>query len=244
MKLFHQQQFFQNKFANLHFQFYDDVDSTNEKCKEMCRNNACQNWVVIANTQSKGRGRYGRIWESKAQNVYISFAIQNPFINDIVTLNFYLGVVLYRALLNSFPSIKSNLTLKWPNDLYFNDKKLAGILIENVDNELRWIVVGMGINAYASPHEIPNTATSLSIEGMNDENLRTNIITHLLEEVYTREVNEDYRKLFWEYSAKTQNDVYTYTKGDKIYRGILQSLHNDGSVTICDTNGQNIHIVV
>lgn len=243
MKLFSQQQYFQDKFHKLHFKFYDSVNSTNEKCKEMCRKNY-QNWVVIANSQSKGRGRYGRVWESQAQNIYISFAIKNPFINDIVTLNFYLGVTLYRALITSFPGIKNNLTLKWPNDVYFNTKKLAGILIENVDNELRWIVVGMGINTYASPQEIPCTATSLSIEGIHGEHLRTNVITNLLEEVYNREATEDYRRLFWEYSVKTHNDIYSYTKGDKLYRGILQCLHDDGSVTICDTNGQNIHITV
>ncbi|BBM87864.1 biotin--[acetyl-CoA-carboxylase] ligase [Candidatus Uabimicrobium amorphum] len=244
MNLFSQQAYFQNKFSELHFQFYDKVDSTNEKCKEMCRNDECKNWVVVANAQSRGRGRYGRTWESQAKNIYISFSIKNPFVNDIVTLNFYLGVMLYRAVIHSFPEIEKNLTLKWPNDLYFNDKKLAGILIENVDNELRWIVVGMGINVYASANEIPDIATSLAIEGVREESMRTKVISCLLEEVYTRTTVEDYRELFWKYSGKTQNGVYSYTKGNKIYRGVLQCLHDDGSVTICDVEGQKIHIVV
>ncbi|WP_372371125.1 biotin--[acetyl-CoA-carboxylase] ligase [Candidatus Uabimicrobium sp. HlEnr_7] len=244
MNLFAKQQYLEEKFNDLHFEFYEEIDSTNEKCKELCRKKYIDKWVIIANSQTKGRGRYGRTWDSQAKNIYISFATANAFVHDIVTLNFYLGVVLYRTLIDVFPEIQTHLTLKWPNDLYFNDKKLGGILIENVDNELKWIVVGMGINVYSGENEIPNTATSLQMQEIKDDNVRVRIIERLLHNVYLTNREEDYRELFWEYCRKTQYNVYRYTKHNEIHAGIAQKLHADGSMTIRDTKGQQIHLQI
>ena len=240
MNLFTRQQELMHKFADLDFLFVEQVDSTNEKCKKLCRHERCCKRVVIANSQTKGRGRYGRVWESQARNIYISFSIQNQFTHDIIELNFYLGVILYRTLIGVSPSLENRLTLKWPNDVYIDDKKVAGILIENVDNELKWLVVGMGINVLSTPQEIPITATSLHIEGVNTS--RFEIIDGLLKNIYQTIPQENYRKLFWKYSAKTQSNLYTYTQQDILYHGYLKKLHEDGSVTICNENGQETHL--
>ena len=242
MKLFDNQQCLVNDFPELYFEFCEKLESTNDKCKLLCRDKQ-QKWVVIADSQSRGRGRYGRVWQSVAgMNIYISFAIENSFAANMIDLNFYLGTVLYETVASILPHRANSLTLKWPNDLYFGDKKLAGILIENIDNELRWLVVGMGINVYAQKNQIPETGTSLFVEGVTEKNMRYRIIEALLKKVYHHQPKASYRDEFYKYSKKTQSSFYTYTKHDEVYRGKLKEMHEDGSITIINENGDHIHL--
>lgn len=215
-----------------HMRFFETIDSTNEKCKHLCRNCGEFNWVVIANQQTKGRGRYGRIWESQlGSNIYLSFALKNSFKSNIAQLNLYLGVMLFKSIACLYPELK-NLTTKWPNDLYIGDKKVAGILIENVSNDLDWIVVGIGINVYSSPNDIPATATSLTMQNCNSsENMRSKIIVEILKNVH-QDAEDNYNDEFWKCSKVTQQKEYTYTKRDKVCLGILKKLNNDGSIVI------------
>ena len=108
-------------------------------------NTTAQNYpvgtVVMAETQTAGRGRYGRVWQSPKGNLYASFVFQ-----ALPELDKYLSFLTGLALAESLPEF--NVRLKWPNDVLLDGKKVAGILLEKYEEK---IIVGIGVNLMANP---------------------------------------------------------------------------------------------
>jgi BirA family biotin operon repressor/biotin-[acetyl-CoA-carboxylase] ligase len=121
--------------------------------------------LVTADTQTKGRGQYGRSWFSpKGVNLYASFGYfvdqeENP-LSSIRSLATSAAALLTKRGVDC--------SIKWPNDLFVNGKKIAGILCETVQNSLSMgIVVGIGLNvnmSYEYLERIDQPATSLFLE--------------------------------------------------------------------------------
>ena len=97
--------------------------------------------IIIAETQTAGRGRYGRIWQSPRGNLYVSFVFESNPMRDK-----YLSFLTGLALAESLPEF--NVRLKWPNDVLLEGKKVAGILLETTGDK---IIVGIGVNLVSSP---------------------------------------------------------------------------------------------
>ncbi|MBY0502142.1 MAG: biotin--[acetyl-CoA-carboxylase] ligase [Alphaproteobacteria bacterium] len=102
----------------------------------------------LAEHQSKGRGRLGRSWSSPfGHNIYCSFSYSfNKDISELSGLSLIVGILVVRALESLFPTLKP--LLKWPNDIYLNDKKMGGILIDIISEAHgnSKAVIGMGMN--------------------------------------------------------------------------------------------------
>lgn len=151
-------------FPEIHY--YKTTDSTNTRAKEYAKirdTGAATPAVFIAEEQTGGRGRLGRTFHSARGGVYISFLIYPKASAEAATaLTAYAAVKLagvVRQLIGVEPKIK------WVNDLYLGDKKLAGILTEGAltpDGELAFAVCGIGINLAkdALPDELASIATS------------------------------------------------------------------------------------
>ena len=153
--------------------FYETIDSTNSQCKQLWKKNSIDNLVLIANEQLKGRGRYGRKWESCPNvNIYISIVQKNFFGKNVGLINLFYGIVLYETIEQLYGDLDGRLTLKWPNDLYCNNKKIAGILIENLDTNFHNLILGIGINVYSQIKELPLNSTSLKMEKKIPQNSR------------------------------------------------------------------------
>ena len=124
----------------------DLVDSTNDEVLRRLSEDVKGFVVCVANQQSAGRGRNGRVWQSPENaNIYLSmgFLLKQVESINIGGLSLVSGVVIARFLktLGLMPS------LKWPNDLLIEDKKLAGILLESrIKSKEAYIVVGVGLN--------------------------------------------------------------------------------------------------
>lgn len=99
--------------------------------------------VVMAESQTAGRGRYGRTWQSPKGNLYMSLVIP-----DLGKENTAIPFLTAVAVADSLPGF--DIALKWPNDVLLNGAKLAGILIEKKADKL---VVGIGVNVMTSPEE-------------------------------------------------------------------------------------------
>ncbi len=143
--------------------------STNDDAKRAARAGASEGAAFIADAQSGGRGRLGRSWFSPAgENLYASFILRpafDPKRIPLVTLTAGLAVV--DAVV---PRVATRrVGLKWPNDVYIDGRKVAGILSEAqvVEGVAAWIVVGIGINVRTTtfPPELATRATSLAIAG-------------------------------------------------------------------------------
>ncbi len=161
----------------------DTVDSTNTVAMEMGEKDAPHGTVVVADRQTKGRGRLGREWVSPSGNIFMSVLLK-PTVTpaEAALLTMTAGVACVRALREA---TGLQVEIKWPNDLMVSGKKLGGILTEMKSRGPRilFAVVGIGINLNArgsdlSP-ELSTTATSLRIE-TGRKILRNGLISGIL----------------------------------------------------------------
>jgi BirA family biotin operon repressor/biotin-[acetyl-CoA-carboxylase] ligase len=125
------------------------IDSTNSELMRRSRAGRTEPVLLVAEQQTAGRGRLGRQWQSRAGDS-LTFSLGLPLApTDWAGLSLAVGVCLAEAL---HPQVR----LKWPNDLWLNDRKLGGILIETASSgqaaaTARYAVVGIGINIAPRP---------------------------------------------------------------------------------------------
>lgn len=141
---------------------FDVLDSTNEYLKNKEKLEEYE--VVIAKTQTNGRGKRGSVWISNEGAALFSFVIDSIGYDDKVTIytGFIVRNILHKLIKKAFTeNVENYLKFKWPNDIYYKDKKLCGILCEKVGEK---IIVGIGINVNNNDFGIFNErATSLNI---------------------------------------------------------------------------------
>ena len=127
---------------NYHYIHFEEIDSTNNYLKNSYQ--LLDNFTfVTADYQSKGKGRNDRVWESsKGLNITFSILIKDSKLLEVSTILSLMTAVELAKLLDRYGI--DNVSIKWPNDVYVNCKKIAGILLEgNVPN---YVVVGVGLN--------------------------------------------------------------------------------------------------
>ncbi len=147
----------------------DATTSTNDDAKRAAHDRAPSGAAFMADAQTSGRGRLGRTWYSPSgENLYASFLVRPAFDTKrapLVTLAS--GLAVADALAPLLPAAR--VTLKWPNDVLVDDRKIAGILTEAHlgDSAFPWIVIGIGINVRTRsfPEAIGQPVTSLAIAG-------------------------------------------------------------------------------
>ncbi len=125
-----------------------EVDSTNSYLRQHTTAEQAKEFVVaVAESQHAGRGQRGNSWESEAgKNLTFSIAIRPDFLQ--VNNQFVLSQAMALSVKDTLESYVDNISIKWPNDIYWNDKKIAGILIENelMGKQIERSVIGVGIN--------------------------------------------------------------------------------------------------
>ena len=148
--------------------YYDEIDSTNLEAKNLAADGAPEGTVVIAESQSAGRGRLGRRWTSPAGKGLLFSVILRP---DLPMADVHLMTLVAAAAVAEAVEQQTGLSvlIKWPNDLYIDEKKVGGILLEvsGEQDEVDWVVVGIGINVNTEFTELPvvlrRTAVSLKM---------------------------------------------------------------------------------
>lgn len=132
--------------VNIHL---SSVDSTNNWIREWINNEQIADFSFVrADFQTAGRGQIGNRWESEqGKNLLMSFVVRPK--NFDVHNQFYLSMAISVAIVNAIqPLLSAKVEVKWPNDIYVDDKKLAGILIENTlrGSQIAETIVGLGLN--------------------------------------------------------------------------------------------------
>lgn len=143
--------------------WYDlpEVTSTNDIIKEFSNNDMPV--VISAVEQTGGRGRRGRKWEPVAGNLYFTFSLEFP-LSELSRYVCLIGLSIAKTIREYAPH--QDIKIKWPNDVFLNKKKVTGILIENIKDNI-W-AVGIGVNIVDSPKltNLLYLATSLKEEGI------------------------------------------------------------------------------
>jgi len=145
--------------------YYDSIGSTMDAAMEAGLNGAPEGTAILAETQTKGRGRLGRHWVSpKYKGIYMSLILRPKLMPQETPCLTLLSAVSVCEAIKEVTGIDAN--IKWPNDILVRDKKLGGILTElNAEvDEVRFIVIGIGINVNTDKAHLVAHATSLKEE--------------------------------------------------------------------------------
>ena len=163
--------------------FYKKINSTNDLAIKKIKTGLTKG-IIIADYQKKGRGRYGKKWISFKGNLFMTIFFEikkNIKLKKITVLN---CKIIKKILLQYF---KKNITIKYPNDLLVNKKKICGILQETAFNKnVKFILIGIGINLIKDPKikNYPTTnilkETGLKVKKLNlIKNIEKNYIKNL-----------------------------------------------------------------
>jgi BirA family transcriptional regulator, biotin operon repressor / biotin---[acetyl-CoA-carboxylase] ligase len=147
------------------------TDSTNARARELVEEGAPHGTVVTAHEQTAGRGRQGRTWTAPPGKALLYSAILCPLDERHLLLPLAVPLAVCETAEELEPSIECR--IKWPNDIWIDGRKLAGVLIEAKPQD-GWAVIGVGLNLTISQHEFPpelqDTAISLlgAVEGSRE----------------------------------------------------------------------------
>ncbi len=194
--------------VNIETVVLDEIDSTNTYAKECADNGEERDMVYIADYQSGGRGRRGRSFYSpRGTGVYFSFLLHpRTDISKATGLTCKIAVAACKAIKTA---LSAEVSIKWVNDLYYNDKKISGILSEAYtsieDGSLSYVIVGIGINVYEPaegyPEEISKIAGAIFESSEKTDNARNLLVAETIAEfmkLYNddgKDYIEEYRKL-------------------------------------------------
>ncbi len=166
------------------YRYYDELASTNTEARLLAAQGAPEGLVVVTECQTAGRGRLGRRWVSPAGKGLLFSVVLRPelTLGDVHMLTLVAGVAAAEALERH---VGGPVALKWPNDLFLEDRKVGGILMEVAGEQdiVEWVVLGIGLNVNTEYRELPvqlrRSATSLKMVTGRDHD-RSEVLGDLL----------------------------------------------------------------
>ncbi|MDD5722229.1 MAG: biotin--[acetyl-CoA-carboxylase] ligase [Syntrophales bacterium] len=231
---------------------FSDTDSTNLQAEHLANEGAPEGTVVVAEWQTRGRGRRGRSWFSPTGEGICASFILRPQIspNEAPKLTLMASVAVAEAILACAPV---NASIKWPNDVLIGGRKVAGILTEMKAemDRVYHVVIGVGINVNTTreslPSDIRDKATSLFIETGRFFSRAVILRTCL-------ELLEEYNKTFkthgfdpimkrWKQLTKMIGTKISVDVIDTTYTGIFQDINEDGFLIMRDQEGMLRRII-
>jgi BirA family biotin operon repressor/biotin-[acetyl-CoA-carboxylase] ligase len=228
-----------------------EVDSTNTYLKDLLSNSKplIEGTVIMADYQTSGRGQKDNVWESeKGANLTFSVLFRPSFldVNQQFQLNKAISLGVSDVLIEI---LGESSKIKWPNDIYFQDKKIGGILIENTikGNFLKESIVGIGLNVNQKEFGLNNNrATSLSKILHQDYHL-DKLLSQLCNRIESRYLqlkagknlllNIDYLdRLF------RLNELHRYEIDNQNFKGIIKGVTPTGRLTIQLSDGKQMDL--
>jgi BirA family biotin operon repressor/biotin-[acetyl-CoA-carboxylase] ligase len=224
---------------------FDEVDSTNDEIKK--RLTKKEGLVVVADSQTQGRGRLGRNWHSpKGTGIYLS-ALIAPKIEPELFPPITLAAGLATALaIQEFS--QSSISLKWPNDILINQKKVSGVLCELCGDNPLSVVIGIGINVNQKAHHFPDmlkkTATSLLLENEASVDRKSLIVSLIqsLDNVYTDFLSGGVKMIAQQWADQTDmfGKKITLVRGGIVHTGTASRLTAEGKLELILKEGETL----
>jgi BirA family biotin operon repressor/biotin-[acetyl-CoA-carboxylase] ligase len=199
--------------------------------------NAADGTVIYTDYQSQGKGQRGNIWESeKTRNLLFSVILNVKFLEPAD--NFQLTQITSLAI-HDFLSeyLRHGMKIKWPNDIVYADKKIAGILIENFikQNRLEWTILGIGVNINQKQFRTTG-ATSLSHvcgQEFDNEELLHLLLQHLekryfqLKSLKLQKIRKDYfDRLYW------KDEIHVFQSEEGYFNGSIEGVSKTGKLHV------------
>lgn len=220
------------------------VDSTNNYAMGQVRNGLAkpgQAWFSYE--QTHGKGRRGKVWKAeKGKNIILSIAVTTHFLT--VYQQFQLSTAVSLGCIDFFIKYAGDETkIKWPNDIFWNDRKAGGILIENLvkGNDWQWAVIGIGLNINQTQFDLDNVFKPVSLKQITGKDFD---VVALAAELYTDIIKrfEDlqkngFEKMLFEYNEHLfRKDKKAKLKKDNaIFETTIKGVSAEGKLLTADT---------
>ena len=211
----------------------EETDSTNHWLRSFCSK---ESLVVVAEYQTAGKGCGSNSWESeRGKNLTFSILIHPE--NILANRQFQISMAISLAVCDALGQYIGDLSIKWPNDIYWRNGKLGGILIENVlkGNAIKESIIGVGlnINQRAFRSDAPNPVSLLQISGQETdrEKLLDDILRkfgdYLDADIKARYISMIYRK----------RGFHPYADKEGAFMAEFEDVEDDGHLILRDDNG-------
>lgn len=234
-------------FPDLYVEIHQQVTSTNDVAKQFAQNNPGQPALFIAKEQTKGRGRYGRSFFSGLHHgLYLSLVLQPHQINieDTPLYTLLAASSMAKAL---DPYLESPIQIKWINDLFYKQGKVAGILCESImdleTQSISSLIIGIGLNLAGDFSKQDPTIQSVAgtlfgqtlPASLNQNQLLTDFLTHFAlghQNLPDGDFLKDYQKRL----LGLNQQVY-YEKSGQRHEGIIRGINSKGNLLVEDFQG-------
>ena len=203
---------------------------------------------ILADSQTAGRGRRGRAWQSPVGNLMTTLYLPISF--DAVKagqLAFVAGLALERTV-SALIGERAQASLKWPNDVLVDGKKASGILLESAmrDNKIDWLAIGLGLNLAHHPDDTPYPATSLAAYMDTPANnlAALKILARAFDEVFRQWRNGGFGPVLqaWRAVAHGLGGPIVATLENEQFEGIFKDVDEKGALILQTAAGDTMAI--
>jgi BirA family biotin operon repressor/biotin-[acetyl-CoA-carboxylase] ligase len=222
--------------------FLTSCHSTNEEAYAIISSGGLpEGSVIITDEQTKGRGQMGNTWESEPQkNLTFSIVFKPDFLP--VNEQFRLTQAISLGILDAFNPIFTGFSIKWPNDIYYDTKKVGGILIQNIlsGRKIEYSIAGIGLNINQHSFENVNAISLARITGRGQD--REELLEELvvaIEQRYIQLRNRKYSRLHEDYMSR----LYRYGedhlfRAGQIFSGRIIDVRPSGELVMDTRTGE------
>jgi BirA family biotin operon repressor/biotin-[acetyl-CoA-carboxylase] ligase len=217
--------------------YYKQLSSTQTAVKKIAKKNFKEGFIIVAEKQTNSYGRIKKTWSSNAGGLWFSILLKPSIRPDEASK---LTLILSIALKRTLKEYKIDSEIKWPNDVFVNGRKIAGILVEMSaeQDRINWIVAGIGININNKlPEKFANISISLK-EVLGREVDRAEFLAELLakvEDIYNDFCNTGFEMFVKEYNwnIANKNEIVTIDDGyNNIVSGVNLGIDKDGRLIV------------
>lgn len=221
------------------FRFYPQIGSTNDEALAWLAEDAPNGSVIIADEQTKGRGRLGRSWFSPPGTALMFSYLLRPHLDELS----YVGMAGALAVCEVVKSPDSSLPvgIKWPNDVQIVGRKLCGVLPEAIwqGNQLVGVALGIGINIRIDFADSPYAETAVSLETVSRPLDRAELLAHLLERLdfWAARLSSDQLFEAWRSRLVTLGQQVSISNNGGTVNGTAKEVERSGALIIDDNSG-------
>ena len=234
----------QNLNQKLNIEIFNELDSTNNYLKKLGSQGEKENQLVIALSQTGGRGRMGRSFYSpKGTGIYFSLLLHPEYAIEKSLLLTVMAAVSVAETVMKYNS--NDVRIKWVNDVYIDGKKVCGILTEgaiNANKMLDYAVVGIGINVIAPengfPDDIKDIATAI-FPGNTEENIKEKIVADIVNKLFDmyNGIDTDFVNRYKQYSYLTGKEI-NIISGENTRPAVVLDITDDCRLLVKNKNGE------
>ncbi len=231
----------ESKIEKMNSLFVEETNSTNDELARRLRSDELpEGFYLWAGSQTAGRGQQNNVWISeKGQNILASLLLR-PWHID-ASKQFLLSQIVSLGIKQALERYVSGVEIKWPNDIFVREQKMAGILIENSVQGtcLRRSIVGMGINVNQTVFTGDFHAVSLRMFTGTEMDCRE-LLAEVIASIMTLYRNSDAESVRREYmrSLYRKEGYHSYEDSRGVFRARICAVADDGQLVLEDQNGE------